>query len=196
MFSSVISIGNDGAWAATTSQLYGITIAILASHAILCSVGNRWLAKLQTLYVTGNVLMVIVTCIALPLATPTEKRNPPSWVFGHFENLSDWPQGFTFILAFLVPVWTVNGFDSAVHISEETTDASKAVPRALLSVCLSCMILGWFCLIAICFSMNRDVAAVYGTPLGQPMAQIYLDSFGKTGALAIWSCMLVLQCMY
>ncbi|EXJ93141.1 hypothetical protein A1O3_01698 [Capronia epimyces CBS 606.96] len=193
MVSSVISIGNDGAWSATTPQLYGITVAILVSHALICSVGNRWLAKMQTLYVIGNVLMVIVTCIGLPLSLPSHRRNSAKWVFTHVENLSSWPAGFTFILSFLVPVWTVNGFDSAVHISEEATDAAKAVPRALLSVCISCLVLGWCCIIAICFSMNPDVAAIYGTPLGQPMAQIYLDAFGKKSTLAIWSCMLVLQ---
>jgi hypothetical protein len=48
-----------------------------------------------------------VIVIGLPIATPSEFKNDASFVFGNFENLYDWPNGFAFFLSFLAPLWSV-----------------------------------------------------------------------------------------
>ena len=66
--------------------------------------------------------------IALPIATPRENMNSARYVFGTFVNrmfnnlfllrlclkpsllfmsVSEWPDGFAFILSFLSPLWTI-----------------------------------------------------------------------------------------
>lgn len=80
------SIGSDQQFVATDAQAYGIYAAIVVSQAIVCSLGTKVLARLQTLYVICNVLLCIVVIVALPVATPAESKNSPSYVFGNFTN--------------------------------------------------------------------------------------------------------------
>jgi amino acid transporter len=37
----------------------------------------------------------------------------------------------------------IDGFDAAVHISEEATNAAKAVPTAMIGATISATVLGW-----------------------------------------------------
>lgn len=193
MISSVVGIATNGAWIATSWQIYLLALGIMVSHAAVCSLPGRVLAAMQTVYMVGNVLIVIVVAILLPIMTPAEKRPDATWVFTHFENASSWPPGFTFILALLMPLWTVNSFDATIHISEETRDATRSIPLALLSMTGASLVLGLACVISISFSIN-DYDIVRNSPLGQPMAQIFLDAFGHNGALAAWTVVMILTC--
>ncbi|ODA79210.1 hypothetical protein RJ55_04803 [Drechmeria coniospora] len=196
MIASVASMANDGAWSPSRGELYAITLAVVVSHALLCGSRTDPLAKLQIFYSIGNLVIILALVVALPAVTPAANRNSAAWVFGHVENASPgWPTSFSFMLGFLVPLWSVTGWEATLHISEETAGATRAVPRALLTVCLTTLVLGWVTILAICFCMDPDVSRIIGSPR-PPMAQILLDSFGKTGALVTWSSIMVLTwCM-
>ncbi len=97
------------------------------------------------------------------------------------------------MLAWLSPIWTISCFDSCVHMSEEATNAAKAVPYGILMATGSTWILGFIVLVVIAAVINPDLAGVYGTALGQPMAQIYEDALGKNGALGFMSLLLICQ---
>lgn len=97
------------------------------------------------------------------------------------------------VIAWLSPVWSIGGFDSCVHISEEASNASTAVPWAITSAIATAGVLGWFCVIVIAACMGTDIIAILSSPYGQPMATIYFLRLGKEGTLAIWSCMFVIQ---
>lgn len=193
MISSVVGIATNGEWTASRPQVYLIALAVMVSHATVSSLPGKALAAMQTVYMVGNFLIIIVVAILLPALTPSEKRPEAIWVFTHVDNGSDWPTGFTFILAFLMPLWTVNGFESSIHISEETRDAVRAVPKALMWIVVASFVLGLACVVGISFSV-KNFEAVRNTPLGQPMAQILLDSFGFSGALAAWTSIAFLTC--
>lgn len=83
----------------------GIYLAVLLTHGIVCCLATATLARLQTLYVTINVLCVsfrilkavlmstlcmtslcLAVIIALPAATPKEYKNTASYAFGNFTN--------------------------------------------------------------------------------------------------------------
>ncbi|KAF6063177.1 hypothetical protein FOB64_006180 [Candida albicans] len=50
------------------------------------------------------------------------KFKPASYVFGEFENLSDWPIGWTQISAAWLPaIWTIGAFDSVIINSKKYT---------------------------------------------------------------------------
>jgi len=57
--------------------------------------------------------------------------------------VNGWTNGYAFILSFLSPLWTIAGFDSSVHISEEASNAAVAVPWAIVSAIAIAGILGW-----------------------------------------------------
>ncbi len=105
--------------------------------------------------------------------------------------MNGWSNGFAFVLSFLAPVWTINAFDSTVHISEEAANARTAVPFAIVASTLMAGVLGWGKLspfsdyegnsfhiyfigmnMAFVFNMGKDMAAILSNPIGQPLATV------------------------
>ncbi|KAK0196785.1 APC amino acid permease [Armillaria mellea] len=145
------------------------------------------MARLQKLFIILNLLLFCVIIIGLPSATPKEFRNDAQFAFEDFTNVSGWPNGFAFILSFLTPLWSVGIYDAPVHMSEEATNASIAVPMAIIFSILSVTVLGWV------FCMGRNYQSIIDSPIGQPMAVILFNSFGKTGTLVVWSFIILTQ---
>ncbi|KAI0776821.1 APC amino acid permease [Trametes elegans] len=189
------SIGSNQTFSATNAQTFGVYTAVVLSHAVICCFGTRLLARLQTVYVVLNILLCLAVIIALPAATPKEFRNSASYALGNFTNTSGWPSGFAFILSFLAPLWTICSFDSSVHISEEASNAATAVPWAIVYAIAIAGVLGWAINIALAFCMGTDLDGIMNSPIGQPMAEIFFNSFGQKGTLALWSIVVVVQYM-
>ncbi|OSD03677.1 APC amino acid permease [Trametes coccinea BRFM310] len=192
------SIGSGQAYSATNAQTFGVYTAVVLSHAVICCLGTRLLARLQTVYVVLNVLLCLAVIIALPAATPKEFRNSASYALGNFTNTSGWSDGFAFILSFLAPLWTIcatGSFDSSVHISEEASNAATAVPWAIVYAIGIAGVLGWAINVALAFCMGTDLDSLMNSPIGQPMAEIFFNSFGQKGTLALWSIVVLVQYM-
>lgn len=189
------SIGSNLEFSATNGQTFGCYVAIVLTQAILCCFGTRVLARLQTVYVILNVLLCLAVIIALPAATPSEFKNSASYALGNFSNVSGWPDGFAFILSFLAPLWTICSFDSSVHISEEASNAATAVPWAIVNAIGIAGILGWAINVSLAFCMGTDLDSIINSPIGQPMAQIFFNSFGQKGTLGVWAIVVLVQYM-
>jgi amino acid transporter len=153
------------------------------------------MGKLQSVAVFLNLALILGTIIALPAGTPSENRNSGAFIFSQLENLTTWPQGWAFMLAWLSPLWTIGSFDSAVHISEEAANAAKAVPLGIVGAIGLSWVLGWIILIVIAACIDPAFENVLGTPFGQPMAQIYFDALGKQGTLGFMSWVFIVQYM-
>ncbi|RDX41178.1 APC amino acid permease [Lentinus brumalis] len=189
------SIGSGQTFSATNAQTFGVYVAVVLSHAVICCLGTTILARLQTLYVVLNVMLCLAVIIALPAATPKEFRNSASYALGNFTNVSGWSDGFAFMLSFLSPLWTICSFDSSVHISEEASNAATAVPWAIVYAIGIAGVLGWAINVVLAFCMGTDLDAILNSPIGQPMAEIFLNSFGQKGTLALWSIVVLVQYM-
>ncbi|KIN94136.1 hypothetical protein M404DRAFT_1008585, partial [Pisolithus tinctorius Marx 270] len=184
------SIGSGQTFVATNVQLYGIYVAILLSHALVCSLGTTVLARLQSIYVAINILLCIAVIIVLPVATPKGYINSASYAL-----VNGWPNGFAFVLSLVAPLWTICSFDCAVHISEEASNAATAVPWAIVSSITVAGILGMAINIALAFCMGTDIEYTLNSPIGQPMAQIFFNSLGEKGTLALWTFVVIAQYM-
>ncbi|OJT12351.1 hypothetical protein TRAPUB_11126 [Trametes pubescens] len=189
------SIGTGQTYSATNAQTFGVYVAVVLTHAVICCFGTQLLARLQTVYVVLNVVLCLAVIIALPAATPKEFRNTASYALGNFTNTSGWPSGFAFILSFLAPLWTICSFDSSVHISEEASNAATAVPWAIVYAIGIAGVLGWAINVALAFCMGTDMDSIMNSPIGQPMAEIFFSSFGQKGTLALWSIVVLVQYM-
>ncbi|KAG2143445.1 amino acid/polyamine transporter I [Suillus bovinus] len=190
---AAVSIGSNQTFTATSAQTFGVYVAIVLSHAVICCLGTAVLARLQTVYVVLNVCLCLAVIIGLPAATPKANMNSASYAFGDFTNLNGWPDGYAFILSFLAPAWTIASFDSSVHISEESSNAATAVPWAIVSAVAIAGILGWAINVSLAFCMGSDLESLAN--VGQPMAQIFFNSFGQKGTLALWSFVVLVQYM-
>ncbi|KAH9922314.1 APC amino acid permease [Epithele typhae] len=189
------SIGSNQAFSATNAQTFGVYCAVVITHALICCFGTEILARLQTVYVVLNMILCLAVIIALPAATPKEFRNTASYALGNFTNTSGWPDGYAFILSFLSPLWTICSFDSSVHISEEASNAATAVPWAIVYAIGIAGVLGWAINVALAFCMGTDLDSILNSPIGQPMATIFFNSFGQKGTLALWAVVVIVQYM-
>ncbi|KAH9896733.1 APC amino acid permease [Cubamyces lactineus] len=187
------SIGSDGGFVPTTANTFAVFVALICVQGFLSSMATPILARLQGMYAALNVLLPVAVIIALPAATPKEFRNTASYVFSGFENLNGWPDGFAFVLSFLAPLFVIAGFDSPVHISEESHNARTAVPLAITGAVATGGVLGWIVMVVIAFCMGSDIESILANPIGQPMATILVNSFGRDGTLAVWSVIVFVQ---
>ncbi|WP_064694806.1 amino acid permease [Rhizobium aegyptiacum] len=78
-----------------------------------------------------------------------------------------WPvtvsTGMAFLLALLLPVYTITGYDASAHTSEETLKAAVSVPRGMVSSVLWSALFGYLMLCAFVLMIpNMDDAAKQG----------------------------------
>ncbi|KAJ7847536.1 amino acid/polyamine transporter I [Mycena leptocephala] len=192
---SAASIGSNFTYVPTVGHNFGVYCVLVVYHAVVCSLTSKVIARLQKLYITLNLVLVLVIIIGMPIATPKEFKNDARTAFGELEIFSDWPQGYGFVLSFMAPLWAIGGFDSCVHISEEASNATVAVPWAIVAATTLGSVLGWALNVTIVFCMGTDIGDILGSVTGQPMSAILSNSFGQKGALSIWSLVAVTQFM-
>ena len=130
MFLSVIVVARDGNWTPSNGDVYGVFLACVLCHGVLASIMSKIMGKLQTVFVVMNMILILATIIALPIGA-RHKRNDGHYIFAQTENTTTWPTGWAFMLAWLSPIWTIGSFDSCVHMSEEASNATKAVVSVL-----------------------------------------------------------------
>lgn len=111
MFTSLIVIARDGNWAPSNGVIYAIFLGIVLLHGIFASSLAKIMGKLQTVFVTLNFILIIATIIALPIGA-RNFRQDAAYIFGQTANLTTWPTGWAWFLAWLSPIWTIGAFDS------------------------------------------------------------------------------------
>ncbi|ODV63268.1 Uga4p [Ascoidea rubescens DSM 1968] len=193
---AAVAITYDGDFEITTARTYGVFAACVVSHIIVCCGASSKISRLQTFSIVCNVSLIILFLVALPIGTAknTSGFRDAKFIFGKFENLSDWPDGWQFMLSLMPAVWTIGGFDSVIHCSEEATNASKSVPIGIIGAIASCGILGWVIIIMICACINEDIESVLNSPFGVPIAQIIYEALGKKWAIAFMA--LIAYCQW
>ena len=115
-----------------------IFLAIITGlQALVNHVGIGLTAKLTDF----SGYLIFATALALTVAC---LAYAPSYEFSRlftFSNYSGeaganvWPSvsnGWIFALGLLLPIYTITGYDASAHTSEETKDASRAVPRGIV----------------------------------------------------------------
>lgn len=193
MMLSVAGIGSNGSYTPTKYHTFGVFVACVISHGIVGSLATSIISRLQGLCILTNMIVIVVTCIALPLGKGTENLNSGTFVFGDLENLTTWPKGWSFMLSWLSAIWTIGSFDSCVHMAEEASNAAVAVPFGIIGSISMCGFLGFIILAIIAGCMSTDISATLSTATGQPMAQIYLDCLGKNWAMGMMVMLFVVQ---
>lgn len=176
---SIVVIAKDGDFEVTQAKTYGVFAACVVVHMVVTSISSRHVATLQTTSIVWNVLLILMFFIAMPIGASRGGFKKASWVFGHFENLTDFPMGWNQVSqAWQLAIWTIGAFDSCVHMSEEAKNATVAVPLGIIASISVCGLLGFFILIVTFFCLQTsDLQSILDTKYGQPMAQIIYDAF-------------------
>ena len=95
-----------------------------------------------------------------------------------------------FALGFLLPAYTITGFDASAHTAEETKSAALNAPRGIIRSVAVSSVMGWFMLGAIILAIpDLDQAAAQGnnvfywimnTVLPKPLAVVLYSNIGLT----------------
>ena len=194
MLLSVVVIAKDDTWAPSNGVVYAVFLGCILCHGVLASTMSKIMGKLQTLFVVMNFVLILATIIALPVGRASQ-RNSAHFIFAEVDNLTTWPTGWAFMLAWLSPIWTIGAFDSCVHMSEEAANATKAVPWGIIMSIGSCWLFGFGITIVIAACMDTNLDNLLESPFGQPMAQIYYDAVGKRGAIGLMTLLFIVQFM-
>lgn len=184
MFLSVIVIARDGNWSPSAGVTYAVFLCTVLLHGTLASVLSKVMGKLQTVFVVLNFVLITATVIALPIGAKY-RRNGGHYIFATTENLTTWPTGWAFMLSFLSPIWTIGAFDSCVHMSEEASNATKAVPFGILMSIGCCWLFGFIINIVLAATIDPNLSNVLESPFGQPMAQVRIY-FTSQRATKLW----------
>ncbi|CCD23975.1 Uga4p NDAI_0C03150 [Naumovozyma dairenensis CBS 421] len=193
---AAVVVTYDGDFNITDGRLYAVFLASVIVMALCTSMASGVIARLQNISIVSNLFIIVLLFIALPVGTKHKRGtfNDASFIFGGFENFSDWNGGWQFCLTGFMPaVWTIGSFDSCVHQSEEAKDAKKSVPVGIIGSISACWILGWLIIICLMACIDPQLENVLDTQYGFPMAQLIYDSLGKKWTIAFLSLMAFCQ---
>ena len=89
-------------------------------------------------------------------------------------------------------IFTMSGYDTPFHLSEECSNANIAGPRAIIMTGQLGLYLGFAVMLVIAYTV-KDVTDVVAGAYGQPMASLCLQVLGKNAGLAMFSLNMVAQ---
>ena len=155
-----------------------ITLVALALQAILAIASTRVVAKINSVAVGLELLIVVVLAVALIVAVLITGT-------GSTDNLisqgiaAHAPQYFGvgggLMLAMIMGLATLVGFDAAANLAEEAKDPFRTVPRAIVSSVAAAAVLGLVFLVTLTIAI-RDVPEVSRSE--SPVSVIMRDQLG------------------
>ncbi|KAG0330419.1 hypothetical protein BG000_011717 [Podila horticola] len=176
-----------------TYVIFAIYVAILLLHGLVNSMAVRLNGLFNNISVWWHVLGT-ATIVIVVLATTPEKQSA-SFVFTEWVNNTGWSSGFyVFMLGLLQSQYTLSGYDSAAHMSEETQNAQTGGPRGIIMAIVVASVVGWVFLVGMTFCITDFEAQIVSPHVGVALSQIFLDSAGLR--LAIFLILIILGAQF
>jgi amino acid transporter len=160
----------NGASTNATTFLHGtffLFLVVLALHAFINIAGSHLVARINGISVWWHVAGVFAI-LAVLIFVPAHHQSF-DFVFGRRFNNSgfNWNMYWFYILplGFLLTQYTITGFDSCAHISEETHGAADTAAKGVWRSIFYSAIFGWIVLLALTFAathvdaINKEGAA-------------------------------------
>jgi amino acid transporter len=175
----------------TNWQTYLLTVLILIIHTAISSMPTKSIATFNSWGSVFNILALVITLITIPAATSNKpKFMSASEVWGTILNGTDYPDGIAILMSFVGVIWTMSGYDSPFHLSEECSNANIASPRAISLTSIIGGLFGWFLQLVVAYTVT-DIDAVMDSDLGQPWASYLLQVLPQKTAMALLSLTIV-----
>lgn len=118
-----------------TPERWHGTLLVFALMAV-CFICNTFLSKrlpqVEAVILFLHITLFIVVISILTAMSPTKSRNADVWAL--FLNAGGYDsKGLSFFVGLITPVFAFSGADGTVHMSEETRNASRVIPWAMMS---------------------------------------------------------------
>lgn len=191
---SSVQLGVES-YEATDAQRFGVYAAVLVLGMVMCNLPGKVMAKIQTVAIYFNIIAVCILVIALPIGLRLKglEMNSGSYVFGSLEpNETNYPQGWAFILGWMLPIYCAVTLDTSTHLAEETTDAARSVPFSVVFSCGLCFALGFIIVCVLAAVIDWDnVGQLFDAEL--PLAAIITRCLNERWSIAIMSLFTFIQ---
>jgi amino acid transporter len=132
---------------------FALFVLVLALHAVINIAGSHLVARFNSISVWWHVAGVAVILVVLVVVP--DQHASADFVFTERINNSGFSNGmywfYVLPLGFLLTQYTITGFDSCAHISEETHGAADAAAKGVWRSIFYSALIGWFLLLAITF---------------------------------------------
>ncbi|KAL2870823.1 putative GABA permease [Aspergillus lucknowensis] len=180
---------NDSGY--TFERWHGTLLVVaIATFSILF---NTFLAKnlpmVEALILIVHVVGLFAIIIPLWVLAP---RNNARAVFTEFNNGGGWNSaGTATLVGFSTTITAMIGYDCSVHMCEEIKDASRTLPKAMMSAVVVNAVLGFIMIITICFTLG-DVDNILQSPTGFPFIQIFYNTTQSYAATNTMTAILVI----
>ena len=167
-------------------QVFLLTVLLIIIETVISAMPTSWVARFNTWGSTFNMLALVTVLIAIPAGTKNSnpRFTPSSKVWGTIGNMTDFPDGVAVLMTFVAVIWTMSGYDSPFHLSEECSNANVASPRAIVLTSAAGGLFGWFLQLVVAYTV-QDITEVMNSSLGQPWASYLLQVMPQKTAMAI-----------
>jgi amino acid transporter len=155
-----------------------ITLVMLVIQAVLAIASTRIVAMINSAAVGVEVVIVVALVIALGIAVAITGEGSAANLTsrGITENAPNYfAVGGGLMMAMIMGLTTITGFEAAANLAEEAEDPYRSVPRAIVGSVVVAGLLGMLFLIALTFAMH-DIPRVSASDV--PVAVILRDQLG------------------
>ncbi|KAK1535933.1 hypothetical protein CPAR01_09475 [Colletotrichum paranaense] len=136
---------------------------------------TAWVHDIGFFLSLTGFFVITVTCLAR-----SGRKQKDSFVWTTFVNESGWSsKGIVFLTGLLNPNFIYSGLDGAIHLAEECTNASSAIPKALISTITIGFVSAFTFSVAMLYSFT-DLEPVLSSPL--PILEIWSQATGSSAA--------------
>ncbi|KAG0141658.1 hypothetical protein CROQUDRAFT_663555 [Cronartium quercuum f. sp. fusiforme G11] len=164
-------------------QIFLLTSLLTLLQSFISAMSTRTVARFNAYGSVFNVASLITVLVII--LTKSERRDVETGVslgrfsstkkvWGEIHNGTEFPDGIAIMMSFVSVIWTMSGYDSAMHISEECTNADLASPRAIVMTSTVGGLIGWVLQAVVAYTIV-DIDKVLDSPLGQPWASYLLQ---------------------
>ncbi|KAF5536350.1 HNM1-choline permease [Fusarium mexicanum] len=88
---------------------------------------TNWIHDCAFVLTLSTFFVTCITCVS------RSEKQSSEWVWTNFETTTGWNDGVAFMTSLVTPCYMYGGLDAALHLAEETLNASQTVPRALMA---------------------------------------------------------------
>jgi len=190
MILAMVSIQNPD-FVPQNYQVFLLTVFITLIHGCMASLPTKWIARVNSVGSTFNIVALIVVLILIPSSTNRESQGLPKFtpskeVWGDIYAGTDYPAGISVLMSFIGVIWTMSGYDSPFHLAEECSNANIASPRAIFLTSAVGGVFGWFLQLVVAYTVV-DITDALESDLGQPFAAYLIQCVPQRTAMAILS---------
>ncbi len=190
-------------YAETPGNAWLITSLVIVAQLALILVSTYWSTRISNVAAVTEVVGIAGLTVLLMIVGAARGTLHPDHLFslgtiparGYF-RLGTFTSVGPFFLSFLIGMATINGFEAAANLSEETENAQRVVPLAMLSAVLLSGVIGMAFLVALNLaSGDLPTLAASATPAAdivrQTLGRVVGDVFLALVTFSFFACGLV-----